>query len=108
MVPIIQSLLDAENQAEQIIAVARERVQQERSEWEREEQTRLREATLAAENRVQAELESARADAQTRRDQATRRLSVLADEYAAQNREAIERAIEDVVREICRPELESG
>ena len=108
MIPIIQDLLDAEEQAEQIIAAAREQVQREQIAWEGEEQSRFQTTSRAVEDRVQAELTQARDRAKARHTQAIRQSSEMSEEYGSHNKDAIDQATEEVIAEICRPEVETG
>lgn len=106
MIPIIEGLINAEKEAEKIIADARERVQTERSELESREQSILQEARRSADARLQQSVNEARLEAEARYSTAVLKAKAEADQFIGGSRAELAATVDAVVTEICRSQLE--
>lgn len=106
MIPIIRDLLAAEKEAERIIGDARERVEQERSELEAEEQAHLQEARKFADARVSEETAQARSEGQAKYEAAREQARAAVTEFLAENDEEIESVVREIAEYVCRPEMD--
>ena len=107
MIPIIQELLEVEEQAKRIVTEARENVQREQTAVEQEEHERYQEARKAADERYQAAISKARNEAEVRLAQMVEKTQKSVETFKTTRRQDIEHAVDLVVNEICTTELES-
>lgn len=107
MIPIIQELLEVEEQAKRIVTEARENVQREQTAVEQEEHERHQEARKAADERYQTAISQARNEAEARLAQMVETTQKSDETFKTTRRQEIEHAVNLVANEICTTELES-
>ena len=108
MQEIVTKVLEAEQEAEQLLSDARKKAAELRAAADAEAAGRLQEARLAAQTLIQETLARTRAEAEAERARTVRQAELEAERFLQENQEALERVEGEVVALVITPEYGKG